>query len=500
MLRTVLKKGEAMKFLSLFFICFSLTGLGQTTLNNDSIGLGAYSGGPSGPLHAPSSNTTTNTKLIYWIHGLAGNAQSWNRVQTSTEDQTGNPVNGYPTRKTEGLCVDYSGHENLRIFALGGYVNNNLIETWRVAVPRRDTLPVHSNFVIAHSQGGIVARAMRYQNLYNHGLYPVQFGALASFNSPHGGAEIIVQTHPSSGEVQKWINRGCEAFTAAEVQQLVESKWWVDFLISPGVIRNFSSKVCDGLDGLILPILVDAIRKPVATDYAVGAPNLEILNQAAVIDTIKKVAIAGIEEDPVLWRMLHSMTFTKDTSLSGHILFNDPFGLDNDDELPRTITNLVSLYRFKERFWNTRSKGIYRYIYWNAREKETIYREARQWLEGSNIWWKRFIGAREDSAYVDGYWCICLDSPQPFHVNTINDCRGNSILPCNAIPNYKWHTTEVPSDGVVTLSSQHDYPGATRLTMQNTNHMQARNSKETMRILNNLFDGKHGHKFKLKRK
>ncbi|NVK28908.1 MAG: hypothetical protein HWE14_12725 [Flavobacteriia bacterium] len=473
---------------------------GQTTLNTDSVNRELSSGGPSGPLYAPSNWTMPQTKLVYWIHGLAGNAQSWNRVQTSTEDQTGNPINGYPERKTEGLSVDYSGYENLRIFALAGFVNNNLIETWRVAVPRRDTLPVHRNFVIAHSQGGIVARAMRYQNKNNHGLYPTQFGAAVTFNSPHGGAKIINATHPTNGDVQKWINRGCDAFLAAEVQQLVESKWWVDFLITPGVVQNFSSKVCDGLDGLVMPMLIDAIRKPVAADYAVGAPNLKILKQAAAQDNMRMVAIGGVEEEPVLWRVMHSMTYTKDTSLSGQILFNDPFGLDSDDELPQTITNLISLYRSKERFWNSRTKGGYQLIYWNAKHKETIYREARQWLEGSNIWWKRFIGARTDSAYLDGYWCICLDSPQPFLVSNLNDCRGSSILPCNAIPNYQWHHTEVPNDGVVTLSSQQAYPGATKILLDKVNHMQARNSRETMRTLNDLFDGKEGHEFKLQRK
>lgn len=444
-----------------------------------------------------ASGDTTIPKLVYWVHGIAGNSHSWNRVQTSTEDQAGNPVPGYPVRRTDGLTVDYSGKENLRILALGGYVNNELIEPWRVVVPRRDTLPVNKNFVIAHSQGGIVSRAMRHNNLRDDASYPFQFGALATFNSPHGGANIINTTRPDTGDVQRWINKGCKALLSAEVQTIVSSKWWIDVLVSPDAVQSFSSDACDGLNRTVLPILVNAIRKPVGQDYAVGASNLATLDSTAQLDSMKVVTFYGVEEDPVLWRVLHSMTYTKDTSLSGQILFNNPFGLNDDDEMPAYIMHLINVYYGYYDLYTMLDA-----MYWfdSYGEKAKIYRDAGWWLSGANMWWKRFIGTRYDSAYADGYLCFCNNAVIPNWVSDPSYCVDENENPCNAVEHWSHIVLEEPSDGVVPLSSQIDYPGAKPVKMEDTNHMQARNCEETKDRLNELFDGKHGERFILYRK
>ena len=60
-----------------------------------------------------------------------------------------------------------------------------------------------------------------------------------------------------------------------------------------------------------------------------------------------------------------------------------------------------------------------------------------------------------------------------------------------------------PSDGVVPVESQTGMPGVDarrHIRMDNTNHMQERNSLATRDRLRELFDGLYGDEFKLDRK
>ncbi|GGH65196.1 alpha/beta hydrolase family protein [Phaeocystidibacter marisrubri] len=462
------------------------------------------------PITFSTPPDTTIPKLVFWVHGLAGDVQSWNRVQASTENQTGNPIQGYPERITEGLAVDYSGRENLRIFQLGSFVNNNIMEQWRVAVARRDTLPVSKNFAIAHSQGGIVLRAIRYNNLHYSSINPSQFGAFATFDSPHGGAYIINSTRPSNGDVQKWIEEGCRKLTAAKLTEIRHSKWYLNFLLTSDVVQKFAKGACSGFEGLVLPIIVDAIRKPVGQDYAVGAPSLSILNTDAQSDTMKVVTIAGVEEEPVFWRVLHTMTYTSDTSLSGSMLFNDPFSLNEDDEMTVFINSLILNYKFKrayyqylyDDYWNMVARGVI--PIWQSRyglqDDANTFKHAYQFLGSANLRWKRFIGARRDTILFNNtYTCRCSSRP-PYVVNDPAQCGTILGTGCMATPNFNQIVVEEPNDGVVTLASQLDYPGALAERMEKTNHMQARNCDETKAKLNLLFNGRRGKEFRLYRR
>lgn len=492
-----------------------------SVISTDSIRIEAYDpgvGGSGGTL-ATGADTINKVgrKLIYWIHGLAGNEHSWNRVQAVTENQTGTQVPGYPERDVEGLALSYEGHENLDIFQLGSYVNNQ-IEIWRTAIPRRDTLDVKRNFIIAHSQGGIVSRAMRYKNIddpfYNH----QQFGAIATFGTPHGGAKIINST-VQNGDVQRWINEGCKATAAATIRTFVNSKWWLDLLVSPSLSASLSSIACDGMDKTVLPILVNSIRKPVGSDYAIGAPNLAKLDSMAQIDTLKVVTFYGEEQEPVFWRTVHSMTFSKDTSIAGNILSTDPFGLNEDQELVDLINNKISNYSLMENFYsdiqdNIKSHLLYSILF-NVLFDDNLfedrideYHDARQWLSLANVNWKRFIGARRDTSFLDGYHCDCLIDSGGTNGYVFKTYKVQTIQECNSIPARSrvihpiivHNIIDEPSDGVVTVKSQNAYPGALSVRMKNTNHMQQRNSLRTKECLIKLFQGRYGRKFKLDEK
>lgn len=494
-------------------VAFSFNAIAQLTLTNDSLHYEDISvdTGIVSPINFPNQDTN-RTKLIYWVHGLAGNSSSWNRVQETTDGIT--PISSYPSRNSEGYVANYQGEEGRRMTGLASWVHDNM-EIWRNGTPRRDTLPHNEDILIAHSQGGIVSRTIRERHLSNQTRYPIKAGQLATFGTPNGGAYIINTTRPIDGEVQAWINDGCDALSDALVQDFVGSKWWLDAIITPSMIQGFTSKACDGLDAIVLPMLVNSIRKPVGQDYAIGSTHIAKLDSIANIDTMRVVTFFGVEEDPVFWRVLHTMTHTSDSTLSGNILFNDPFGLNDDDEFPNFVNGMIQDYATKEQMWRARA-GTWNWLPWNwhAGEKAEIYDEAKTWLEGANPAWKRFIGARHDSAYQDGYKCFCGFGNAPYEVSSIIECYsscppswfGTGQIPTmedllnyfvGYLPNIKHVITEEPSDGVVPVASQIDYPGARRWRMDNTNHMQERNCTQTRDRLNELFNGDHGRAFRV---
>ena len=64
------------------------------------------------------------------------------------------------------------------------------------------------------------------------------------------------------------------------------------------------------------------------------------------------VTFYGIEEEPVLWRVLHSMTMTTDTTPSGYILDSNPFGLNGDDgQMADHVKNKIASYKAKSRYY-----------------------------------------------------------------------------------------------------------------------------------------------------
>ncbi|MCR9152766.1 MAG: hypothetical protein NXI09_01540 [Bacteroidetes bacterium] len=477
------------------------------------------------PVSVPSDSV--GTRLVFWIHGIAGNLNSWGRVQFVTQDQSNRNIPGYPERNVIGYNADYSSYEDVNpIFDVAGRLNEDM-EIWRVALPRTDTLPVSSNFAVVHSQGGIVARAIRWKNNDDPFLYPTQFSHIASFGSPHTGA-FIINSSSDTGAMLPWLNEGCTVLSSAEIKTFVNTKWYGSF-IPTSVVSSLSLAACDGLSKTVIPLIVSSIRKTSSLDYAQGAPKLlDTLAPFALQDTLntKAVNFYGVEEEPVFWRVVNTMTFTEDSNLGAPIIRNNPFGLNNDQELPDLVNNKIYDYQGKERqnamlarVSKPRYPGIYPFGLFNIIQSllsseytktAKIYREAYRWLGHANMNWKRFIGARRDTAWIDGYYCHCATfTPNGLQIHDTvvqnpSDC--GLLYPganCQVGPRLRHQIIEEPNDGVVPVSSQTGMPGARvseLMIMENTNHMQERNSEQTKEKLNSLFDGAHGKEFQLDKK
>ncbi|KAB2807677.1 hypothetical protein [Phaeocystidibacter luteus] len=320
---------------------------------------------------------------------------------------------------------------------------------------------------------------------------------LATFGSPHGGASILNNSHPITGIAQPWLGDGCKALSTASFNNAIDQYWLLANLINPSAIANFSSGICTGLEETVLPILISSIRHDSGLDYQEGAPYLDVIDSLAQIDTMEVVTFYGIEEEPVFWRVLHSMTNDLDTVRGVHILTTNPFAMNDDDGLPNDIRNLISHYKAEARDYENRR--------WTLFDRQRVFnklrasqnRVAAHWLEGANMYWKRIIGARRDSVYANGYMCKCINGT-PVWVSNPADCGTNDPMNiCVTTPYIEHYVIDEPNDGVVTKSSQIAYPGARNWPMLNTNHMQERNCEQTKLRLNELFNGLHGDKFRL---
>lgn len=478
-------------------LVLSICGVAQVTFVTDTI----FTGNTDVEDMSSFSGLTTSSpagkavpKLVFWIHGLAGNEKSWNRVNQATYDQGLYPVSGYPERIMDGCAISYADRENSPMSGLANYYIDQ-IEQWR-KLYGRDTLNPLGNMAIAHSQGGIVARAMRkrYMDATLFPRKPAQFNALATFGTPHGGAPIINNSHPDTGMAQSWVTNGCRILTAVEINNLIDKYWLIATLINPKAVESFSNTLCYGFEDLVLPILISSIRKDAGTEYAAGSPYLPVIEDLArnTDSAMLVVTFYGVEQEPVLWRVLHSMTYDLDTVRGTHILATDPFAMNDDSGLPHEINKLISHYRAKARDYGSRSFDVFdRNRYYN-RMKWQQNRNAVEWLETANMYWKRIIGARRDSTYANGYMCYCLSGTSYW----TSDPRACSRY-CTVVPYVRHMIIEEPSDGIVTVSSQRAYPGAPSFEMKNTNHMQERNCEETKNRLNELFDGLHGDAFRL---
>lgn len=479
-------------------------------------------------LNSTQSTADSGLKVSFWIHGIAGNQNSWGVVAAATENQHPNLIGLYPERNTIKYVLKYDNWEDAN-FGL----DNISIEMARdmsamLYSTQLDSLDESENIAIAHSQGGLVGRNIRYKTETDY-RYNESYGALATFGSPHQGAFICNST-VTNGEAQKWLIEGCKALTTAEFNTFKDSKWWLSALISSTAINSFTTSSCDGLGRTVLPTLLYRIRKPVGEDYKIGAPHLAKLDSFARIDSMPVVTFYGVEEEPVLWRVAHSLTnTTSDTTSSSSILFHNPFGLNDDDGMGRFVNQKIASYDAKKReklgqvhnnlnasltIFNL-SFGLHPlsyYLFCQAKERYReyhSYKVAEEWLVTANPVWKRLIGARRDTSFIDGYVCECMQwGPSGLQINSSiiqnpSDCQQNNLSSnCTLHPRIRHQITEEESDGVVIKSSQRNYPGWKfgDKKMTNTNHMQERNCTETMLRLNELFNGDYGPEFKLGRK
>ncbi|MEM6320659.1 MAG: hypothetical protein AAF960_23520 [Bacteroidota bacterium] len=455
-------------------------------------------------------------RIVFWIHGLGGTEQSWApAANASVNPSTG--ISDYPARKIISSLPDYTGAQNVNLDAAARKVQEQLNTTTNTVEASPDTPPDYerrNNFIITHSQGGLVSRwlDMIYEN-----ENPVDktFGGIVTFGTSHGGAAIL-------DNEQLVFDLGadlCKAIGEPAVLEVLDGTPILNIFLAGETISNFVNNTCDFLGNNGLPLLLAGQNQNITNDYHPGAAALTTLKNHDENDNgvLNKVAFYGVEQEPVIWRLLNG-------------LFNKPeeepaFGANDDGNIQDWAIEEQQKARMKASEWSliARKRGknaerlcvlpffipnpvsvaaclLQRNRYNDAVQLQESWRNALQFWLSANDKYKIAIGALTfEEKIVQNCDCTGAITGGGTYQYTIPGPCPEGLTSCQTVNVLQRIPNDEPSDGVVTVSSATDYPNAKiGLEMTGSNHQQMRNDENTKRRLRELWEGEHGDFFSTK--
>jgi len=281
---------------------------------------------------------------IIWIHGLNGTTESLRWPAQAT--QIGSP--GFPARKVRSIRGTASS-AGVQFYSENGGITAAAIDlenAMNVILPVSQRKP--QDFIIAHSQGGIVAREWLRKMEMEPNTYQNFAHGLVTFGTPHGGAEILNNTREDmKDKIPKFMNDGCKALSGALITPIINDNLVASMFISQKMTDNFINKGCQVFSESIIPFALDNYFKRTTKDYYVGSPFLTGYDEGGVRKqglseyTLKVpvVQFYGEEEQPILWR------FTSSTMSMGHDQLDNKevyFGYEKDDQLQDKVSDMLN--------------------------------------------------------------------------------------------------------------------------------------------------------------
>lgn len=446
-------------------------------------------------------------RIIFFVHGLGGQGDedgttgiSW--IQASLWSEAEYMVNS--------VRPDY---------------NNTSLEA--AAMELKADMEMYADadedaLVIAHSQGGIVAR--RVDEMYSTGEFgfePRTFGGLVTFGTPHQGAMILNNVD----DLQAWIGEACTELSAGPVAEVVEDNFFLDLLLAPADYEAFTNEFCSTVEEQVLPVVMDDYLAGTTSAYSVGAEYLADLN--TFDPEIPYVCLWGVENDPVLWNTIaHLFPGREPNNTVTYGL--DPFGATNDQTAVYFADAMIGKYWSKYvayndlyNYYNDLLTGfdmttILCYLVplcagdaWLAREDAEVLRDAYErgydWMADANIVWEQIIGAR--TLLPSGATCTCMDwgplgdlEMETYDAGPDGICETDDAdTYCSITVEYDWLIKE--SDGVVLKESASECIGNTNAgilyrQMDESNHFSMRNDEQTRLKLFNLYEGHYSLRYK----
>lgn len=476
---------------------------------------------PFVPLNLSFANKSVagEERVIHWVHGLAGSSDSWKPVgPISTAQNLNNSIPNYSARK---IWSEYPSYSEVSMASAVNDLHAHL-ET-----SNQDTTHYQNksdNFIIAHSQGGLVSRGVDYAEDTDP-LWNREFGGLVTFGSPHLGAQILNNgLNPNVGNPmlggKGWISDFSEeaCISLAEGPVVAASNgtsWFQTFIVQ---LFSIDDKLIDkSQDGCrffgqkLVPVFMADLQPSITEDYKVGSSFVNHLSSFS--NSQPKIAFYGVEEEPVFWRVTNNLIQAPEKF--------GPFQANDDSSYfdYKKIRNHYYTEYIDKRHLHSFHKRICDNWGWlgfgntaqcsKARAFKKMYRgyeRGLNFIDKANDKWKVIIGAIEYHSYVQGYRCICMDGTS-FNTASPSDCENFQPQgeDCVSYPNVVTIGTNKDNDGVVLAESAMAMPGTIsfgdgRTLMKKTNHFQMRNNKETKRVLNALFNGGFGLYFFTKAK
>lgn len=421
---------------------------------------------PSDSMHFDSATIDTTTLVIgsgglgkspgdvniFWIHGLNGTTESWAVAAKATEYgvMKNNEV-VFPARKANsyrGLPSSNSNPVQLYSEDLGILSASQDVEDYMDSeVPITDR--TSKDFIIAHSQGGIVGREWLRQSVINPSTFKNLPHGLVTFGTPHDGAEILNNTRPDlRNKVPNFMNEACKSLVGAYVIPKINSNFGSKLLVSSNMQDKIVNLGCGLVSKSIIPFVLDNYHKRTTLDYYNGSKYLTGYNSTSghvqgLSEYKLKVPVVqfyGIEKAPVLWKFMSSVLAMGHDKLDNKEII---FGYEKDDELELKVNDMINEFdagyiyeRDQENYYGNIETAsiitsflglpILSYIWATINKKSAIenknaYHAAKVWLTNANDYYLTdIVGARVTNTTLN---CRVVGNL---------DCRDNRYNPINS--------------------------------------------------------------------
>lgn len=432
---------------------------------------------------------------LFLLHGLGGDNNSF--VKLAEAINIG--ATGFSPRKINVYTeLNYDASQEYGLTAAAIKIQEQIASKPFAYTYKRN------NFIIAHSQGGIVSRKLNQIIGTNENIRT--FGGIVTIGSPNGGAMIL---NNRDTKLIPLANEACNKLLPSLIYNKLTKQENTKAMFRPIVTRiseTFANAVCNGLlpadasKFSVIDVVAGHFKSTITESYKVGATELNQINtfHQSNSTAINKALFYGTKDNSDLfWRVFHYFKLSPNSEAAFGANYDYPGVVEGQNILMDYQSSLAA-----ERLAYSNCGTICKIFNGQAyRDRIAALDNAVWFLQNINTKWLDAIGAATITTTTNTT-CYCVDpnggsfsfpttGTCPSSTTSTNTCTTSSAVTTSVL-------TNKPSDGVVLVESQTAFPGVPtqyKFQLQNNSHMQERNSPQLKDAMNVLFNGGLGSYF-----
>ena len=460
---------------------------------------------------------------LFFIHGLGGDASAWVMVEQACHEKnlSGSNVQDFPARKFYPFSFDYNDKSKGEVWAAATKVRGNIEEKAAHNMEYHNVDP-NTGILIAHSQGGIVCRALMHKDFVSDvdelPDFGKGYGGLVTVASSLQGARILNNRQL----IKDMANDACNSLLAYPVQ----NSSLIAKIIIKRVIGNVEN-LCNIASGPVLNLFFSDYYNNITASYVIGGEKSKIDTFNLYADhhpnypefcDMPKVAFYAVEpQENIMWRTANWLI--NNPNDQDHFGANDDWSFYKD-----TIESIYLDYVANYQHWKAEYNRISTILKWTgwyltslpagltdlnkAKKKMEAAKKGVDWFDKANEDWKVVIGAKEYKTNPFGIFLppIVILKPENDGIVLAESAKG---LPCATHP-----PVEICPKKTVTYSEispllpfwckgkfETEFSkGGTYTVKLGSSHMQVRNDIGIKEHLFNLFEGNYDPWFKTEKK